>query len=98
MEKRRKGRKNTLLDKLEILKRECDPNKVYSTSKLARILGLKLPNTRRYLRMLVNAGFILEFKHPKFKRYKYFRILTDRRIWLGRVVVLESSSKQEEVS
>jgi len=93
-----RGKRSTALEKLQILKEKCDPNTLYRSTKLSRILGLSLPNTRRYLRKLVDLGFILEYRHG---RFKYYRILTTTRIFFGKevptTVGLRSSHHEDKI-
>lgn len=88
-------RKSTLLEKLAVLKMNCKPNMLYRSTRIASILGLKIDNTRRYLRQMVNLGFVEAYKYG---RYKYYRVLFGERILFGkRVKVLDSQRTESEV-
>jgi len=63
-------KKDTSLQKLQILKEKCDPNKLYSVKRLSEILGLSIPNTRRYLRKLAYAGLLEVYRYGHFKYYR----------------------------
>jgi len=90
-------RKDTTLEKLKVLKEHCKPDKAYSVRKISQILGLSIPNTRRYLRKLSYMGLLDEYRKG---RYKYYRVLFGERIVFGhRIKVLpEDEITVKEVS
>jgi len=57
---------------LKKLRAEMPANKAWSSEKIAKCLGKELPATRRYLRILVTAGLLLEASSG---RYKYYMLM-----------------------
>lgn len=67
-------RKTRTLEVFNILKEKMKPGMCYRIEPLCQAVKLKKPALRRYLRRLVNAGLIVEMKHPEYPKRKWFHI------------------------
>jgi len=56
---------------LRDLREKMPRDKAWSTEKISAILDKSVPATRRYLRVLVNAGFLLEATKGRYKYYAF---------------------------
>ena len=65
----KKKRKVGALIVLAQMREELDPNKAYLADGIAKHIGKSTPATRRYLRVLENAGLVLMKRRGRFKYY-----------------------------
>lgn len=63
---------------LHTLRQEMPVDKAWNIVKISQTLGLSLPNTRRYLRILTSAGLLLEAEKGMYKYYALPRKRPDR--------------------